>query len=413
MIEVNNFDEKGRGIAGDMYVPFCYPGDIVDVELTNRRKKRGKLISVINPSPFRQHPPCSYFGSCGGCPWQGLKYEAQLKFKEERVKFLFEECLPIIPSPDIYFYRNRMDFAFGPNYSIGLKDAKNNIIDIEKCWLMSEESNAIVKHLRDFISQKKLLNYKDGIMRHVVIREGKNEKNTILNILTSDKGSFPLNELWESMKDLVNGIVWSINLSPADRSYGEIQKTAGQDYLIESLNGIKFKIPAQSFFQTNTRQAEKLLEVIKDFAGLEGKETILDLFSGTGSIGLFLAKNAKEVVGIEENQDAVELSKTNAELNGISNFSAIAGRVEDILKTYERKAKLVILDPPRPGVHKKALAKIGEIKPQKIVYVSCNPTTQKQDIDLLKEFGYRIEKCQPLDMFPHTPHIENVILLKS
>ena len=245
-----------------------------------------------------------------------------------------------------------------------------------------------------------------------MIREGKNIDNTILNILTSDIEIFPLEELWEKIQDLVQGVTWSINLSPADRSYGDIQKSFGQDYYMESLNGIKFKVPVQSFFQTNSKQAENLLKTIKDFAALSGGETLFDLYSGTGSIGLSLAGNTKEVIGIEENESAVELSRSNAELNGIKNFSAIAGKVEQNLDAITTKQQsLIILDPPRPGVNKKVIKKIGEIKPKKIVYVSCNPVTQKHDVEKLKEFGYEVKKCQPLDMFPHTPHIENVILL--
>ncbi len=417
-IEIKDLDEKGRGVGKDLHIPFAYPGDVVEAELINRRKKTGKLISLINSSPLRQDPPCPYFGKCGGCPWQGLKYEEQLKFKEQKVKNLFGECNPIIPSPEIYFYRNRMDYAFGPNYTLGLKSGRDDIINIDKCRLMSEKSNAILDRLRYFTSWKKLKSYKyalpdktRGPMRHMVIREGKNINNIVLNILTSDKEAFPLEDLWEKTKDLVQGVTWSINLSPADRSYGDIQKSCGQDYLLESLAGIKFKIPVQSFFQTNPCQAEKLLEIVKDFASLEGNEILLDLYSGTGSIGLSLASRSKKVVGVEENKSAVELSKSNAELNSIKNFSAIAGRAEEAIKSLEGKFEIIVLDPPRPGVNKKVLNKIGEIKPAKIVYVSCNPFTQKHDVEILKEYGYQIKKCQPLDMFPHTPHIENIILL--
>jgi 23S rRNA (uracil-5-)-methyltransferase RumA len=362
--------------------------------------------------------PCLHFSLCGGCEFQDVPYEEQLKTKEAQIKKLFGDCKPIIPSPDLFFYRNRMDFAFGPDYSLGLKAGKFDIVNIEQCLLMSEESNKIINRLRHFMQWKKLNGYTyalpnktRGPMRHVVIREGKNVKNTVLNILTSDKVVFPLEELWEKIQDVVQGITWSINLSPADRSYGEIQAVCGQDYLVESLNGLKFNIPVQSFFQTNTKQAEQLIKVVKDFAALKGGETVLDLFSGTGSIGLSLADKARRVIGIEENQPAVALSEANAKLNGINNFFGIAGRVEDSLKSLEGQFELIILDPPRPGVHKKALRKIGDLKPPKIIYVSCNPTSQKFDVDQLIEFGYKIEKCQPLDMFPHTPHIENIILL--
>ncbi|NQT30439.1 MAG: 23S rRNA (uracil(1939)-C(5))-methyltransferase RlmD, partial [Candidatus Saganbacteria bacterium] len=294
------------------------------------------------------------------------------------------------------------------------------VIDIQKCWLMSEKSNAILKRLRYFVSFKKLKSHLyalpekiRGIMRHMVIREGKNIDNTILNIITSDKGEFPLEQLWEKAQDLVQGITWSINLSPADRSYGEIQKTCGQDHLMESLAGIKFKIPVQSFFQTNTHQAEKLIEIVADFATLSGDEVVFDLYSGTGSIGLSLASKAVKVIGIEENESAVNLSKENASLNGIKNYSAVCGRVEKTLSdtATQQHSNIVILDPPRPGIHKKVVKKLGEMKPEKIIYVSCNPQSQKHDVEKLAEFGYKIKRCQPLDMFPHTPHIENVLLL--
>lgn len=351
---------------------------------------------------------------CGGCASLLTPYDEQLKVKEQKIKNLFNDCLPLIPSPKKYYYRNRMDFAFGHNFSIGLKDAKDNIINIDKCLLMSDLCNAILNRLRYFISWKKLGDYKSGkheILRHVIIREGKNIKNTILNIITSDKGVFPLEDLWEKISNLVQGVTWSINTSPADRSYGEIQKSFGADYFLESLNGIRFKVPVQSFFQTNTLQAENLIKVVQDFAGQQKQEIILDLYSGTGSIGLSLAGLAEKVIGIEENVDAANLSLENAKMNNINNYSAIAGKAEDTLGTLDILPDLVVVDPPRPGVHKRVLAKIAEMRPKSIIYVSCNPDTQKHDIDLLKPSGYKVEKVQPLDMFPHTPHIENVALL--
>jgi 23S rRNA (uracil-5-)-methyltransferase RumA len=362
---------------------------------------------------------CQHFGECGGCKTQDIPYPQQLAEKEARVKQFFGDCPAIIPSPEIYFYRNRMDFAFGPNYDLGLKKGKFDVVNIKKCWLMSENSNKILDRLRYFTSFKKLKGYRyalpdktRGPMRHVVIREGKNVQNTILNILTADKFEFPLEELWEKVQDLVQGVTWSINLSPADRSYGEIQKTLGQDHLIESLAGLKFKIPVQSFFQTNTHAAEKLLATVKDFADLQGGETLLDLYAGTGSIGLSLAEKCKKVIGVEENEAAVQLSKSNAQLNNINNFESIAGRVEKVMQSLEGKFETIILDPPRPGVNKKVLKKIGEIKPRQIIYVSCNPETQSHDVKILKEFGYQVKQLQPLDLFPHTPHIENIINLR-
>ncbi len=411
-LAIESLDDRGRGVGADWHIPFTYPGDIVEAELVNKRKKAARLVELLTPSPYRLTPPCSFFGQGGGCPWQGIKYEAQLKFKEDKVRGLFGDVLPIIPSPEEYFYRNRMDFAFGPNYTVGLKDNRDNIIDIKKCWLMSEKSNTIVERLRQFIAEHELKEYPAGIMRHVVIREGKNQPNTFINVLTSDKGRFPIEEFWNQFKGLADGVSWSINLSLADRSYGEIQKILGQDHLIESLNGIKFNIPPQSFFQTNTHQAEKLLLIVKEFAAPNGSENLLDLYSGTGSLGLYLAGKVKHVTGIEESEAAVALSKTNAELNGLKNYAAFAGRAEDLLASFSGQFELVVVDPPRPGLHKRVVKKLGEMKAPKVVYVSCNPVSQAFDLTALKEFGYKVAKSQPLDMFPHTPHIENVLLLK-
>ena len=363
---------------------------------------------------------CKHFGSCGGCTFQNIPYVDQLKSKEQQVRDLFGDCSPIIASPKEFHYRNRMDFAFGPHFTIGLKNSKADVINTEKCLLVPEEYSAILNRLRYFTQFKKLESYRThlpkqprGIMRHAVVRTGINIKNTVINILTSDKGIFPLEELWEKTQDLVSGVVWSINLSPADRSYGEVQNSFGQDYLMESLNGIKFKIPIQSFFQTNTLQAEKLINIVKEFANPKGGEKIYDLYSGTGSIGLSFASEASEIVGIEENEPAVRLSIENAKLNAIANYSAIAGRAEDVIKTTDIRSDIMILDPPRPGLHKKVVLKIAEAKPKKIVYVSCNPTSQKHDIGILLDAGYRVDRIQPIDMFPHTPHIENIILLET
>ncbi len=401
-------DEKGRGVGGELSIPFAYPGDVIEAELVNKKKKTGRLLSIVQLSPLRQDARCKHFGQCGGCLWQGLKYESQLALKESRVRDLFDDVRRIIPSPDEYFYRNRMDYAFGPDFTLGLKNGKATVIDLKKCWLMSDQSNLVTARVKQFVLARKLESYQEGIMRHAVIREGKNINNTIINILTSDKGEFPLEALFEELKDAVSGVTWSINLSPADRSYGDIQKTSGNDYLLESLNGIKFKVPVQSFFQTNTRQAERLLKTVKELLGDTDPGSILDLYSGTGSFGLYLADRAKKVLGVEENAAAAELSKSNAELNGIGNYSAIAGRVEDVIGDLSRQYDTVIMDPPRPGVNKKILKRLGESRPKTIIYVSCNPFTQKHDIGVLEEYGYKLSACQPLDMCPHTPHIENV-----
>jgi 23S rRNA (uracil-5-)-methyltransferase RumA len=361
-----------------------------------------------------QIPPCPYFGRCKGCSWQDIKYEAQLRRKEELVRSLFGDCRPIIPSADQYYYRNRMDYAFGPEQTLGLKVSRFQVIDIERCLLMSEGSNAIMAAAREFARELALpvYEFKKGLLRHLVIREGKNVQNSVVNVLTSEQGVFPVAALWSRLSGNIAGLTWSINRSPADRSYGEIQQTFGQDYYEEKLAGLTFQIPVQSFFQTNVKGAERIVATVKEFALSGGSENLLDLYSGTGSLGLSLAGAVSKVTGIEENNEAADLSRTNAERNMIGNFTALAGRVEDILPAFREKVDLVVVDPPRPGLHKKVVARLGELKAPRIIYVSCNPLTQKNDVDALQAFGYSLAACQPIDLFPHTPHIENVIALQ-
>ncbi|MCU0640868.1 MAG: 23S rRNA (uracil(1939)-C(5))-methyltransferase RlmD [Candidatus Margulisbacteria bacterium] len=361
----------------------------------------------------RQVPPCPYFGRCGGCAWQDIKYTAQLQRKEEQVRALFGACRPIIPSPDLYYYRNRMDYAFGPEWTLGLKASRFRVIDLDKCLLMSEQSNELLLTIKRFAAAAQLpvYEFRRGLLRHVVIREGKNIGNTIVNILTSDQGILPAADLWSVLGDRVVGLTWSINRSPADRSAGDIQQTFGQDYYEEKLAGLTFRVPVQSFFQTNVRAAENIIKTVKELIDLRGAGTLLDLYSGTGSIGLSLAASVKQVIGIEENKEAVELSRSNAGRNAIDNYAAHAGRAEDILPTFKEQVDLVVVDPPRPGLHKKVVGKLGELKARQIIYVSCNPLTQKNDVEMLLSFGYKMTACQPLDLFPHTPHLENIISL--
>lgn len=417
IVTIKAFDDKGKGLGQRenktslLTVPFAYPGDLLAVNVTNRSKKLAEIIEVFEPSPDRIEAPCPYAGSCGGCPWQSLSYQAQLKHKQALIGELFGDSAPIIPSPKQFRYRNRMDFAFGPDFTLGLRRGKSEVLDLKECLLLSEKSNRLIGKIKEFITKHELRTHPEGLLRHVIIREGKKVANTILNILTNESGPFPLDTLWSEFKADVQGITWGINRSPADLSVGEIQATRGQDHYFDELNGLRFKIPVQSFFQTNPEQAERLIKTVGEFLDLQGGETILDLYSGTGSIGLSLANLAKAVIGFEEDPAATALSLENARLNGIGNYSATAGRAEEVLPSFEGKVDAVVVDPPRPGLHKKVIRKIGDLRPEKLVYVSCNPRTQKIDVEAFKEFGYRIKRCQPLDLFPHTPHLENILLL--
>jgi 23S rRNA (uracil1939-C5)-methyltransferase len=303
-VPITGFDEKGRGTGGGTSYPFTYPGDVISGSVMNKKKKLGAVISLIARSPDRQIAPCPYFGRCGGCSWQGLKYEAQLRQKEALVRTLFGDCRPIIPSPDIYYYRNRMDYAFGPDRTLGLKAGRYKVIDLEKCLLMSEASNGVLQAIKRFAAESALpvYEFKQGLLRHLVMREGKKVDNLIVNILTSDQAKFPLGTLWSALSDRIAGLTWAVNRSLADRSFGDIQQTLGQDHYEEVLGGIRFRVPVQSFFQTNIKAAENILATVKDLIRADGRGTLLDLYSGTGSIGLALAGSVQKVIGIEENK---------------------------------------------------------------------------------------------------------------
>ncbi|OGC37007.1 hypothetical protein A2311_05830, partial [candidate division WOR-1 bacterium RIFOXYB2_FULL_48_7] len=299
-----------------------------------------------------QQPPCPYFGRCGGCALQNSTYEEQLDQKQAVIDQLFPDAQRIIGSKNQFFYRNRMDYAFGPDFSLGLRDKNRGVINIERCLLMSESSNELFAQLRGYARDKGLAAYRSGIMRHAVLREAKNLKSTVFNILTSSEGELPLLDLWERFSHRVQGVVWSINLSPADRSYGDIKQVCGQDYYEEELAGLRFKIPVQSFFQTNIVGAEQIIATVKEFLEPAATDKIYDLYSGTGSIGLSLANQVKAVVGIEENEPATRLSLDNAALNKINNYSVLVGRAENVLKTHDLQADKVVVDPPRPGIHR-------------------------------------------------------------
>ncbi|MBI3625006.1 MAG: 23S rRNA (uracil(1939)-C(5))-methyltransferase RlmD [Candidatus Rokubacteria bacterium] len=430
------FGGEGVGRA-DGYVVFVrggLPGDRLKVRLTEARSRfgRGVIESVLEPSPDRVEAPCPYFGRCGGCRLQHLAYPAQLRFKAKQVA----DCLariagvgdvpirPIIGAPELYGYRNKMEFTVArararEGMDIGLHEADRYdvVLDIDRCLIQSEVMNALLAEARAFFAEGKLSVYEqesgEGLLRFLVLREAKRTGEAMVNIVTSAPQLSDLEPLATRLRRRVPqtaSVILNVNPKKASVAVGvEEHLLAGRDHIREALGGLVFQISANSFFQTNTLQAERLFALVEESTELTGTETVVDLYSGTGAITLLLARRCRWVYGIEVAQAAVEDAQRNAKANGIENCTFLAGEVRGVLPQLIGRgirAEVVVADPPRAGFHPKALRSLLTLGPRRIVYVSCNPATMARDLGELARGGYRIEWLQPLDMFPHTPHIE-------
>jgi len=394
---------------------------------------------------LRTKPLCSHFGLCGGCSWQDLKYEEQLKFKTKQVKESLKHIggfsdFPIqdaLGSDEIFYYRNKMEYAFAPGVNrmvhtpdsdqqliLGLhpRERFDKVFDLEECFLQSERANLIVDFVRGFAKEKKLIPYDlkecSGFLRFLTIREGKNTEMTMVNLVTN-KGEFPFKDEFSSRLvsnfPYVKSVVRNINSKLANVAVGEEEELLGGERTItEKLGKFNFEISANSFFQTNTHQAEKLYQTVLDMTDLQGDESVLDLYCGNGTISIFLSQNAKKVTGVESVEESVENARRNAELNSVANCEFICGEVKKgLAKLADDKEipDLVVVDPPRAGLHKHVVKSLLNIKAPKLIYVSCNPSTLARDLKILCEECYRLERVQPIDMFPHTYHIETVVKL--
>ena len=424
------------------------PGDIVKAEIVKKKSNfaEAKILEIVKESDLRTKPVCSHFGVCGGCTWQDLKYEEQLKFKTKQVKeslkhiggfsdFPIQEALD---ADEIFYYRNKMEYAFAPDSNQGLilglhpKERFDKVFDLKECFLQSENANQIVDFVRKFAKEKKLIPYdfkkRSGFLRFLAIREGKNTGETMVNLVTNE-GEFPFKDEFCSQLTsnfpFVKSIVRNINSKLASIAVGEKEELlAGDRTITEKLGKFRFEISSNSFFQTNTRQAEGLYEIVLNMADLQGKESVLDLYCGTGTISIFLSQKAKKVTGVESVKESVKNAERNAELNNVTNCEFICGEVKKVLVKFSAVGgsayggvddkeipDLVVVDPPRAGLHKHVVKGLLAMKPPKIIYVSCNPATLARDLKLLCEEYYKLEKVQPVDMFPHTYHIETVVKL--
>jgi 23S rRNA (uracil1939-C5)-methyltransferase len=410
---------------------------------------RGAIESVEVPSPQRVEAPCPYFGRCGGCRLQHVAYEAQLAFKTKQVADALERLgglrdvplRPIIGASQIFGYRNKMEFTVArgrrtprpdplapgerDSVVVGLHEADryDSVLDIERCLLQSDRMNALLAEARAFFAERSLTVYEqesgDGLLRFLMLREGQHTGELMTNVVTSAPAVSELAPLAARLAARVPGttsVVMNVNPKKASVAVGvEEHLLGGRDHIREGVGGLTFQVSANSFFQTNTRQAERLFDLVVESTGLTGAETVFDLYSGTGAISLLLARRSRWVYGVEVAQAAVDDAGVNAAANGITNCTFLCGEVRFVLPSLIAKgvsAEVVVADPPRAGFHPKALHALITLGARRIVYVSCNPTTLARDLGELVRGGYRLEWVQPVDMFPHTPHIEAVARLE-
>jgi 23S rRNA (uracil1939-C5)-methyltransferase len=428
-------DGVGRADGYVMFVRGGLPGDRLRVTVTEARGRygRGVIESVVTPSADRVEAPCPYFGRCGGCRLQHLAYPAQLAFKAKQV----HDCLtrlgglppfelrPIVPAPEPYGYRNKMEFTVAePGPAVGLHAAERYdvVLDIERCLLQSETMNALLDEFRRQARGRGLSVWdprsERGLLRFVTVREGRRTGQAMVNVVAAAPDVETLVPLAESLKARVPAtasVLLNVNGTKASVAIGsEEHVLLGRDAITESLDGVAFQVSANSFFQTNTVQAERLFAIVAEACELDGGETVLDLYSGTGAISLLLARRAGRVYGIEVAAAAVADAVRNAQANGIENCTFLAGEVRHVLPRLMSegvRASVVVADPPRAGFHPKALSALAALAPARIVYVSCNPSTLARDVGDLARQGYRLQWVQPVDMFPQTPHIEAVARL--
>ncbi len=421
----------------DVQVKNIIPGQTVEVRVTKKRKKKmqGMLLNVIEKSELETvEELCPHFGMCGGCTYQSMGYEHQLKMKEEQVKRLLAETGQdfiwegILGSPITTGYRNKMEFSFGDEYkggplALGLhkRNSTYDVVDTQECKIVDSDVNKVLHLVRDYAKKHNLpFHHKmrhEGYLRHLVIRRSIKTGDIMINLVTTTQAEHDFMPLVDELMNLkldgkIVGILHTFNDSLSDVVKADSMDVLyGEPWLYEYLFGMKFKISPFSFFQTNTLGAEVLYEKAREYVGETKDKVIYDLYSGTGTIAQILAPVAKKVVGVEIIEEAVEAAKENAALNGLDNCEFIAGDVLKVLDSLTEKPDIIVVDPPREGIHPKALPKIAGYGVKEIVYISCKPTSLVEDIKLFREYGYEVVKAGAVDQFPGTYHVETVCLL--
>ena len=457
-ITITDVAAEGKALTrvGEMvvFVPFAVPGDIVDLQIKKKKHSycEAEVVRFIKYSNVRATPKCEHFGVCGGCKWQNLPYEEQLKAKQKQVddqlrrigKVELPEFQPIMGSVKTFEYRNKLEFgccnkrwltkdqvASGFKYDnmngIGfhITGAFDKILPIEKCWLMDDTHNQIRNAIRDYAFENNLnffdLRGQKGLLRDIIIRNSNTGEWMVIVPFHDDQDGDEqkAKALLQHVADRFPQItaLMYVNNQKCNDTIGDqdVMVFKGNDHIFETMEGLKFKVGPKSFYQTNTDQAYLLYKVAREFAQLTGEEIVYDLYTGTGTIANFVAHKAKKVIGIEYVPEAIEDAKVNSQVNGIENTSFFAGDMKDILTdgfiAEHGRPDVIITDPPRAGMHPDVISVIMKARPKRIVYVSCNPSTQARDLQLL-DAEYKVVKVQPVDMFPHTPHVENVVLLE-
>lgn len=453
-LEIVDIAAEGKAIGryNDVivFVPQVIPGDVVNVQVNKMRKNymEGFVTKLVTPSPNRITATCEHFGVCGGCKWQHLPYHLQLEYKHKQVvdqltrigKVHIPEISPILGSEKIFEYRNKLEYTFSSKRWITIEEVQagaeihqpnalgfhipgmfDKVLDITKCHLQAEPSNAIRLAVRDFTINNGFeffdIRNQVGLMRNLIIRTASTGEVMVIVVFyyeDVEKRTALLNHIKESFPQITS-LQYIINRKGNDSiTDQEVICFAGKDHIIEEMEGLKFKVGPKSFYQTNSEQAYQLYKITRDFAGLTGSEVVYDLYTGTGTIANFVASKSKKVVGVEYVPEAIEDAKVNSEINGITNTTFYAGDMKDVLNdkfiAENGKPDVIILDPPRAGIHEDVANTILRAKPNRIIYVSCNPATQARDLALLGE-AYQVMRVQPVDMFPHTHHVENVVLL--
>lgn len=456
-VEVLDAGAKGVSVAKAadgkvIFIPNVVPGDVVDVQTFKKRKAyyEGKAVYFHKLSDKRVEPVCTHFGACGGCKWQNMDYQFQLGYKHQEVennlkrigKIDLPEFEPILGSKEQFFYRNKMEFSFsnarwltddeiksgeelGKENALGFHIPKmwDKILDIQKCHLQQDPSNQIRNEIRAFANENGLAFYNPrehtGFLRTLMIRTASTgEIMVLIQFFKEDvkKRELLLNFLKDRFPEITS-LQYVINGKPNDTIYDQnVVCFHGRDYILEEMEGLQFSINAKSFYQTNSEQAYELYKITREFAGLTGEELVYDLYTGTGTIAQFVSKKAKKVIGVEAVPEAIADAKLNAERNKITNCEFFVGDMKNVFNddfiAQHGQPDVIITDPPRDGMHKDVVAQILKIAPKRVVYVSCNSATHARDLALMDEM-YQVVRVRPVDMFPQTHHVENVVLLEK
>jgi 23S rRNA (uracil1939-C5)-methyltransferase len=440
-LRIDSLAFGGNGVARlDGFVLFVrrgLPGDLVRARVTKVKRNHAEAVTVdvLEPGPVRVEAPCAHYPACGGCRFQDLAYEAQIAEKESQVRDALQRIggivepplEPILPAESIFHYRNKLEYSFtqeddGPTLGLHRAGRWDEVLPIERCWLTTDLGNAIRNAVRDWAREERLRAHDqkthEGFLRHLVVREGRNTGQALVVLVTAP-GELPDEEHFVDVLRRfpeVRSIHWAINDRPAEVTRDlPTRLLYGEDAIEEELCALRFRVSPNAFLQTNTAMAEQLYRLVGEFAQLQGGETVYDLYCGTGTIGLTLAGKALTVWGVEASEEAVSCAIDNAALNAIGNAAFFAGDVGRSLEDLHARSgdpDVVVVDPPRAGLSGRAVRQLGKLAPERIVYVSCNPTTLAGNVkELTGEWGYRLERVRPVDMFPHTPHVEAVALL--